>query len=536
MRAADDATAGAPDVRLLDHRPADARPHPPPKHARTARSLRPNSAAVAAYPSDSDEQPPPAKRRKLSIRGKQHTHTHTHTQTTLDRFTTIAQAAPPDASAKPPNRLTLSQPGGRLHETINGVTHALDVDGDATELGLPTPRNTTPASTTTSKPALARKEEKRTLRSQDEGPRLKSELAVYFPNYEDVIFDAPKEDEFITADTVFYITDDTSKAKGEQSSPGKSTKDGKTSVSNRRHGSTNGITSPTTPRRSLSNQFNGSPSLNFESISKNLPDHPEDPLSDEHFLKAHRRAERKEKQLRNIEKERAMHEKVQLDRLLEGLQGHDWLKVLGITGITDGEAKKYEPKRDYFIAEVKALVDKFRQWKEQEKRLKMQKEAAIAAAEEGEEEGSEKDGTASPNPPSSEMNDSAAMQLQEETVSALKQQSFKIKLASTKNRHHAHTAAKSTPSSSRPQLPPQPPPPLIPEEPITSFYSKRHLRDAALGKARHGRSLTAFGHAVPELEEQEFRLPDGYLSADVLRANAREKRRRKRASVMDASG
>lgn len=505
------------------YRRPDARPHHQRQQQQhtTARSLRPKSD-IPSYPSDkNDDERPAAKRRKLSIRGKQ--------QTTLDHFTTIAQSGTLHAIAKPPNKVTLSQPGGQQEETINGVRYELNVD--ASELGLPTPRGTTPVSTSTvtPKPALAKKEEKRTLRSQDEGPRLKSELAVYFPNYEDIIFDAPKEEEFITVDTIFYVTDEAAKAKGDQPSSAKSAQDGKAGASRRRPGSLNGITAPTVPQRSLSSQYNGSSSLTFDSITKNLPEHPEDPLTDEHFLKSHRRAERKEKQLRNIEKERAMHEKVQLDRLLEGLQGHDWLRVLGITGITDGEAKKYEAKRDYFIAEVKALVDKFRQWKEQEKRLKLQREAAIAAAEEEEEgeEGSDEP-SSSPNPPSSEMNDSAALQLQQETASSLKQQTFKIKLASTKNKHHIF--------SPRTPLPP-PPPPLAPEEPITSFYAKRHLRDAALGKARHaGRNVTAFGHAVPELEEVEFELPDEYISQDVLRANAREKRRRKRASVMDGGG
>lgn len=515
---APDTVGGAEDLR--HHRRPDARPHHKQQQANTARSLRPKSD-IPPYLSDTDDEQPAAKRRKLSIRGK---------QTTLDHFTTIAQSASSNAIAKPPNKVTLSQPGGHLEQTINGVKHDFNIDESG--LGLPTPRGTTPASSgiQPKQPALAKKEEKRTLRSQDEGPRLKSELAVYFPNYEEVILDAPKEDEFITVDTVFYVTEDTAKVKSEQTSPTKSGKEGKASASNRRHASLNGITSPTSPHRSASNQYNGSPSLNFDSISKNLPDHPDDPLSDEHFLKAHRRAERKEKQLRNIEKERAMHEKVQLDRLLDGLQGHDWLKVLGITGITDGEAKKFESRRDYFIAEVKALVDKFRQWKEQEKRLKERKEAAIAAAEEEEEESEEEEERDSEEPPSSEMNDSAAMQLQQETASALKQQRFKIKLASTKNKSSAANASTNPLRDPPPLLAP-----LIPEEPITSFYPKRHLRDAALGKARHGRSITAFGHPVPELEEQDFELPEAYVNEDVLRANAREKRRRKRASFMDAT-
>ena len=41
--------------------------------------------------------------------------------------------------------------------------------------------------------AEAKSEDKRTLRSHDEGSsRLKSALAIYFPNYDDVINDAPK--------------------------------------------------------------------------------------------------------------------------------------------------------------------------------------------------------------------------------------------------------------------------------------------------------------------------------------------------------
>jgi hypothetical protein len=265
--------------------------------------------------------------------------------------------------------------------------------------------------------------------------------------------------------------------------------------------------------------MNGSPSLNLEMFSRTLPEQPEDPLTDEHFLKSHRRAERKEKQLRNIEKERAMHEKVQLDRLLEGLKGHDWLKTLGITGITDGEAKKYEQKRDYFIAEVQALVDKFKLWKEQERKQKLDKEAAAARQEEEQEVDDLASEESSMGPPSSDLNASAARQLQQETVSALKSSALKLQKAqdSPKSKLPIHFVA---------------PPPEIP---ITSFYDKRHLRDAALGKARHGRNVYAFGQPVPEMESREFELPEEYVSEDMLRAKARDKRRRKRASVVDAS-
>jgi hypothetical protein len=129
------------------------------------------------------------------------------------------------------------------------------------------------------------------------------------------------------------------------------------------------------------------PEIEYSTITNIVnTDTEEDPLADLVYFAQHRRAERKEKQLRNIEKERAMHEKVQLERLLDGLQGPDWLKVMGITGVTDGERKDWEPKRDYFVKEVETLVDKFRLWKEQEKRVRAGREAALAKEEEEDDE------------------------------------------------------------------------------------------------------------------------------------------------------
>jgi hypothetical protein len=369
--------------------------------------------------------------------------------------------------------------------------------------------------------------------SQDEGPRLKSELAVYFPNYEDVIFDAPQEgDEFINVDTVLYITDDTAKKKDEPS-PAKS---GKLAAPGR---SSSDNCSPAAPRRTSSNPFSASPIVTLDFLSTTIGDDPEDPLTDEHFLKSHRRAERKEKQLRNIERERAMHEKSQLERLLDGLQGHDWLRVLGISGVTDGEARKYEPKRDYFTAEVQALINKFAQWKDQEKKLRLRKEA-VQAAREAEEEGEEgTDGATedSIEPPSSDLNASAAQQLQQETANSITLSS-RASAARGKERAHNYTSHPSTPtlvpSSSRPL--PYSLVSLSPELPITSFYAKRHLRDAALSKTRHGRNVTAFGQPVPDMEEREFVLPVEYVTEDALRSNARERRRRKRESMAKSQG
>ncbi|EME79447.1 uncharacterized protein MYCFIDRAFT_79481 [Pseudocercospora fijiensis CIRAD86] len=476
---------------------------------------------------------PPAKRRKLS-----QTHSHpSGKQSTLDAFLASTQL-------EPPTKIVRREPHGRLQQTVNGVRRTLVADEDellrpsrkperaqaVAGAAPPRPSNSPAPPPQPSTPATVqpqqKQEEKRSLRSRDEGPRLKSELAVYFPHYEDIIFDVPKEQDFVTTDTLLYITDD---AKKEDSSPAKSSK----ASSHARKPSVNGAAGPpATPQRSLSTQFNGSPSLNLDFVSNNLPDNPQDPLTDDYFLKSHKRAERKEKQLRNIERERAMHEKVQLDRLLDGLLGHDWLRVLGITGVTETEAKKYEPKRDYFIAEVQALVDKFKQWKDQEKKLRLVKEAAQAAKDAEDEEGNTTEGSV--EPPSSDLNASAARQLQQETVNALRPKAS----GKGKDRAHAsgyastsHSATPATPAPIKLMLPPAPP---SPELPITSFYAKPHLRDAALSKTRHGRNVTAFGLPLPEMEEKEFELPSEYITQDALRASARERRRRKRESAANS--
>ncbi|TKA82260.1 hypothetical protein B0A55_01709 [Friedmanniomyces simplex] len=520
-------------------------------HHRAAISPPPHDHDHDAF--DDKNEAPPAKKQKLSLR---------HKQTTLDDFAVTQSDAP-----KPPNSVTAVRPHGQLVETVNGARTALDVDLDDVARhppgGIATPERLTPqpqpppppsllsppppapaAATTATTAGAEKKEEKRTLRSHDDGPRLKSELATYFANYEEIVFDLQKEEDFVTLDTALYVTDDTPKHDQRPR--------GSASPSSPRATVGNGETDAT-PVTSRHGDFNGCPAIDLDILTRNTPSYPSDPLDDAHFLKSHGRAERREKQLRNIERERAMHEKVQLERLLDGLLGHDWLKVLGVTGITDGEAKKYERKRDYFIAEVRILVAKFKLWKEQEKRQRLEKEA-VAAREVESEEPEDTGEEGSVEPPSSEKNASAARQLQRETNNAVRS-GFKIKLGRCSNNNNNNAANGST-STPTPTSAPQhshsmPPPPNIPPHllhlhllspqqqqfpPITSFYAKRHLRDAALSKTRHaGRNVTAFGHPVPEVGEREFELPGEYVTEEALRASARERRRRKRASVADAA-
>ena len=168
------------------------------------------------------------------------------------------------------------------------------------------------------------------------------------------------------------------------------------------------------------NKYNGAQILDFSVIEKNMELQDDDPLNDAAYFKAHRRAERKEKQLRNIERERAMHEQAQLEQLLDGLLGHDWLRVMGVTGVTDSEAQKYQSKREYFIQEVKALVKKFQEWREEEKRQKLERTDLQLKSQQAAERELSQDERDSREPTASETDASASRQLQQEISGSAK--------------------------------------------------------------------------------------------------------------------
>ena len=180
---------------------------------------------------------------------------------------------------------------------------------------------------------------------------------------------------------------------------------------------------------------------------------------------------------------------------------------MGISGITDSERKLYEPKRDYFVKEVRALIAKFRRWKEEEKRRKVEKDVSAKAESEEVEDGEGSvglDGAADLR--SGDVDALAELQLHNESLSAA---------THPKSRHSSGTATNTVL-----------PPPI--EKPFTSFFKKKYVRDAALGKHRRGRTRFAFGHPVPTLEEKDFALPRGWLTEEAIRASRRRGRRVRR--------
>ncbi|KAK5045853.1 hypothetical protein LTR84_008946 [Exophiala bonariae] len=336
-------------------------------------------------------------------------------------------------------------------------------------------------------------DERRKLRSEDGGSRAKTELAQYFPDFEEMLSLRPVDPEALTVKTKVILVDDTPDFE---------------------------------PKPSRPDPFGAHKPLHLTEVIQ-LPRHGpsteisgSDPLNEDFYLKTHSKAERHEKQMKNGDRERAQHEKYQLEKLLDDLRGPDWLKTLGITGITDTEKKRYEPKRVLFIRETQALIDKFKRWKEEEKRRKLEKEQALLEEElenMSDESDSESIGSSddeesvqtmsSHAPNSSELEALASQQLIEEANIAIK---------------------RKRPAASRlvESLPPPPPPP---PKPFVSFFEKRHLRDAAVAGRQRGRIVLAFGHPVPEFFEQDFELPHDVLTDEAIKQSQRSRRRIRRA-------
>lgn len=263
----------------------------------------------------------------------------------------------------------------------------------------------------------------------------------------------------------------------------------------------------------------------------------EDPLADSVYLKAHQKAERHEKQMKNGDKERAQHEKYQLERLLEELQGPDWLKTLGISGITDTEKRRYEVKRALFVRETKALIDKFRRWKEEEKRRKLEKQQHLLEEMEADHDDHASSSTVRKRPRKSGINSRNRSRASSQSVSAsvsadhAPDSSDLDALASQQLLEEAKLANMQrkkllAQGSLRSQLP------FLPEvftKPFTSFFEKRHIRDAAVSGRNRGRKVYAFGQEAPELEDRDFVLPFTILTDDAIKTSQRNRRRRMRS-------
>jgi len=110
-----------------------------------------------------------------------------------DDISAIPPSQPIDvnlSAGRPPSKLAVKQPYGVVQQTIDGVNTDLKIAGeenlsaaDASLLGI----DQTP------KPVAEQPKEKRVLRSKDGPSRTRSDLAHFFPDYEEVVFGKPRE-------------------------------------------------------------------------------------------------------------------------------------------------------------------------------------------------------------------------------------------------------------------------------------------------------------------------------------------------------
>ncbi|KAK3902885.1 something about silencing, SAS, complex subunit 4-domain-containing protein [Staphylotrichum tortipilum] len=431
------------------------------------------------------------------------------------------------------NTTTVQKPTRTKHQekVANGLKHELD--------------RLQPAAPA----AEATKDQGRKLRSQ-EATRFKSELSAYFPEYDEVIGNDPKETHLLNVDTPIIIT------RGDPAGPDSSNTSSSSTQYPRHHQLHHHpppAAPPEYPIRSYSDalftDLFDAQRIDFSFLNKpppdSLPHHrnnnltpkiPDaDPLPPSSFEPAHKKAERLERSIRNSEKGRAQHEKDQIIRLLDGLQGHDWLRVMGVSGITESRKRAFEPAREHFVRGCEGILAKFRRWATEEKRRKVERGGSGAGVEkkvgrEEEEEGEEEEGgvgsgsedeggeksaddledgdpeeESEPPDNDDDVDASIAKQLREEALAAARKK----------------TAKRKPPPPSHPQPPQEPPP-----SPIRSFFAKRYQRDAALARSRRkGRNVMAWGRPVPEVAEAEFGLPEGFVDEEIMRVRARGKRR-----------
>lgn len=194
------------DMAASHHSPASATPHMSSRHSLPSKAF-PRPSQLDALPSDAHltnaKSSLVSPQRKLSRKRK---------------AVSISDDADVSlASLKPPTRFSVARSHGRSLEPVNGVQRPSDINEDRKSPAASSPKAASTSSSNVAVNGVTFKEpnnarvasrstrgavlgeekrgnvDKRTLRSQDGGSRLKSDLATYFANYDDVITDAPQE-------------------------------------------------------------------------------------------------------------------------------------------------------------------------------------------------------------------------------------------------------------------------------------------------------------------------------------------------------
>lgn len=247
-----------------------------------------------------------------------------------------------------------------------------------------------------------------------------------------------------------------------------------------------------------------------------------DPLADDLYIKPHRGMGREEKRLRNVERDKAAYDKQRYEERLEKLRGTDWIKTFNLGGITVklGNAEM-EKRRQVVIKWHESLLEKFKAWKEEERRQKAAKGGRLSRSitnsqERGTAESEDLHGQAA-------RNDDDGQIYEEEDIYAIVDDSDDAGDNSYHSKQYRHT---SKPSKGVHRFPYAESPKKKQSDlkPFTSFYGKSHMRLAAISTGRKSsRNLTAFGEPLPEIEEKEFLLPDEFFQQTARHMRARRR-------------
>ncbi|KAI6250986.1 hypothetical protein HI914_00144 [Erysiphe necator] len=328
------------------------------------------------------------------------------------------------------------------------------------------------------------KDHKWKLRSR-ECSRFKSELSAYFPEYDIVIGNKPQDDYVLNVDTPIVIYDST-----RRSCPHSPTEKSDHYPL---------IEFPDTLFADLHN----AEKINLTDLIGSFEENPsQDILCESYFKSLHKRPYRAEKTIRNTDRERAQHDRVQVTRLLEGLRGHDWLRLLGVHGVPESKKREYESARQYFIRGCESILAKFQAWRDKEKRQKIERDVTLAA----------------------EVKKQQAHIIRKDITEYVDNVTF----ATKQNLHES--IMQVTNALPNPQRKPRSKAvnitqPLEPNQDLTSIDHNPRIQENTLKSLhRPGRIALAWGYPISELPEQEFKLPDEFWDERFLRAHARKKR------------
>ncbi|KAI5847311.1 something about silencing, SAS, complex subunit 4-domain-containing protein [Morchella snyderi] len=394
---------------------------------------------------------------------------------------------------------------------------------------------TTTATTTTNNPNENDKKEadKRVTRSQD--TQQKSELAEWFEDRED-------EDDFVVDidHPMRIVENDTTPRNAQSAITNGITTNGNTDIN------VNGIEATRSPGPvnigivdSLAGLQQSIPptrqvvieTINLEeearASSSRLTRFAVDPLSEDIYIRPHTSMGREEKRLRNVERDRAAHDKQRYEDRLERLRGPDWIKTFNLSTIAQKLGLvEMEKRKAGVVRWHESLLRKFKAWKEEERRKKL---ATAGRTSRSLTNSQERDLDESGDPDGRTFFENEDEGEEDKEDGKAEKDIYAITDDSDDDDHlhrskqHRHTS-KSSKSSHRLITAESPKKKQLIHKPFISFYNNPHMRQAVLNTSRKSsRNLKPFGVSLPELEIKDFELPEEFHQKTARHLRARRR-------------